>query len=321
MSVSIHSQQLVTFCKATADALRVDILRALSMESFGVLELCHIFEMPQPGMSHHLKILTSAGLLSTRREGNSIFYRRALISSGDSLEPLTTSFFSAINQITLDERTESRITEIHEQRAQRSKLFFEKNAHRFKENQDLIADLSVYASGIEDLLTNEDLPGSAVAIEVGPGSSELINLLAARFDQLYALDNTEEMLNAARSTLLPRYQGSVQFILGDLKQAFDTGVVADLVILNMVLHHIASPRQVFESVSQNLEPDGRILIVDLCPHDQDWAREACGDLWLGFEPSDLDKWANESNLQVGQSTYLGLKNGFQIQIRMFRKPG
>ena len=54
------------------------MLRALANDSFGVLELAQIFATGQSGMSHHLKVLAQAGLVATRREGNAIFYRRAL---------------------------------------------------------------------------------------------------------------------------------------------------------------------------------------------------------------------------------------------------
>lgn len=74
---------LAALCKATGDTLRLDILRVLRNDSFGVLELAQIFAMRQSGMSHHLKVLAKAGLVITRREGNSIFYRRSL-PAGDS---------------------------------------------------------------------------------------------------------------------------------------------------------------------------------------------------------------------------------------------
>src|SRR3954462_1825364 len=73
----VDGQSLPNLLKAAGDGFRLEILRVLAQDSFGVLELCRIFAAKQSGMSHHLKVLTSAGLLSTRREGNSIFYRRA----------------------------------------------------------------------------------------------------------------------------------------------------------------------------------------------------------------------------------------------------
>ncbi len=72
------SDQLAALCKAAGDPLRLNVLRALASDSFGVLELAQIFAIGQSGMSHHLKVLAQAGLVATRREGNAIFYRRAL---------------------------------------------------------------------------------------------------------------------------------------------------------------------------------------------------------------------------------------------------
>src|SRR3989344_9093174 len=72
------ADELAALCKAGGDPLRLNVLRALSNDSFGVLELAQIFAIGQSGMSHHLKVLTQAGLLATRREGNAVFYRRSL---------------------------------------------------------------------------------------------------------------------------------------------------------------------------------------------------------------------------------------------------
>ena len=48
-------------------------------------------------------------------------------------------------------------------------------------------------------------------------------------------------------------------------------------------------------------------------------RDTCGDLWLGFEENDLNHWAQKACLQIGQSSFLSLRNGFQIQIRVFKR--
>jgi ArsR family transcriptional regulator len=58
-------------------------------------------------------------------------------------------------------------------------------------------------------------------------------------------------------------------------------------------------------------------VTDLCSHDQGWARDNCGDLWLGFEPADLTRWANDVGLTDITSVYLAQRNGFQIQVRLF----
>ena len=92
----------------------------------------------------------------------------------------------------------------------------------------------------------------------------------------------------------------------------------DLIIIDMVLHTIASTAETFLAAAALLKPDGFLLIVDLSTHAQDWVRESCGDLWLGFDEDDLDNWAMKAGLEAGQSSYLGLRNGFQIQMRVFK---
>ncbi len=52
-------------------------------------------------------------------------------------------------------------------------------------------------------------------------------------------------------------------------------------------------------------------------HDQAWARENCGDLWLGFEPRELAGWALEAGLDDIASLFLAQRNGFQVQVRLF----
>ena len=78
LAESRDDTSLVTFLKAVADDLRLHILRVLSQDSFSVSELCTIFAVRQSALSHHLKILSDAGLLSRKKEGTATFYRRAL---------------------------------------------------------------------------------------------------------------------------------------------------------------------------------------------------------------------------------------------------
>ncbi|MCB1645079.1 MAG: ArsR family transcriptional regulator [Pseudomonadales bacterium] len=310
-------EPLLSFCKATADTLRLDILRVLSQESFGVLELCHIFETPQSGMSHHLKILANAGLVTARREGNSIFYRRALIGADDPLSAVMESLFETVDQLPMSTDVLGRTQEVHSERSARSQEFFARNVDRLKQNQDLIADYSHYSGCLSDLLSNENLDSEASVLEVGPGACYLLDNLAEQFTQVVAIDNSRAMLEKARSTLSRKHAGRVEFIHTNIEALSRPARLFDLIVLNMVLHHIPSPAGFFSQAARLLNPEGLLLIADLCPHDQDWAREICGDLWLGFEPTDLDHWASEAGFSKGQNAFLGLKNGFQVQVRLF----
>ena len=46
--------------KAVGDRLRATILAVLVEDSLSVSELCSIFDVPQPALSHHLKVLHQA---------------------------------------------------------------------------------------------------------------------------------------------------------------------------------------------------------------------------------------------------------------------
>ena len=147
----------------------------------------------------------------------------------------------------------------------------------------------------------------------------LLTELANKFKHLTALDNSEDMLEKSKEAIAKAENKRVRFILGDTSTARKHQIKSDLIIFDMVLHHISSPAKTFNDTASLLNSNGYLLIIDLSNHDQDWVRQSCGDLWLGFDEGELSHWANKSGLLTGPSSYLGLRNGFQIQIRVFIK--
>jgi len=315
------TEGLARLFKALADPLRLDILHLLRSGSFGVLELCRIVDVRQSALSHHLNVLAQAGLVSTRREGNSIFYRRALILADDPLSALKINALAALDKLSLSEKLAAGVQQVHDERSEQSLLFFERHAEQFLARQELVAEYSHYSEALLDLIDGLKLPALATVAEVGPGESPLLSALASRFSHLTALDNSQEMLNRARAALLqqPIDGNAVRFVHGDTRSLLDQQLQFELMIFNMVLHHIPSPQSTFQDCARLLKKGGTLLLADLSHHDQDWVRDTCGDLWLGFTEQDLDCWAMEAGLSCGQQIYLGLRNGFQVQIRLFNK--
>jgi len=316
----VDGQSLPNLLKAAGDGFRLEILRVLAQDSFGVLELCRIFAAKQSGMSHHLKVLTSAGLLSTRREGNSIFYRRAYLVPDSPLASLQQALFASVDQLPITDAVQTQLQELERERSLASQHFFAENAHKFREQQDLIASYPVYAEHMTQLLNNTPLRSWNLALEVGPGEGEFLPVLAHKFSQVVALDSSAEMLKKSRDYSQKHNLRSMEFIHGDTHMLAGKKVLADCIVVNMVLHHTPSPADIFQDLSKSLAPGGALLICDLCRHEQAWAREACGDLWQGFEPQDFSRWGNAAGLIEGQSVYFALRNGFQIQLRQFFKP-
>ncbi len=281
-----------------------------------MLELCQILDVGQPALSHHLKILASSGLLETRREGTSHYYRRALVDANDPIKQMRKALFDTLDQVPLEIELQERIGAVHRARHERSVSFFEKNARRFQDNQDLIVEYDDYAECLNQVLANESLEPDARVIEVGPGDSDLLCNLAARFSEVIAIDNSAEMLSLAEQRASQRDHNNITFVSGELK---DTRLSADLIVTNMVMHHLASPANFFNEAHAKLNSSGCFLTADLLAHDQDWTRDACGDLWLGFDPDELDTWAATAGFINSQSQYLGLNNGFQVQVRTYIK--
>jgi DNA-binding transcriptional ArsR family regulator/ubiquinone/menaquinone biosynthesis C-methylase UbiE len=307
---------ITVLCKAAGDPLRMQILKVLQQNSYGVLELCQVFGIRQSAMSHHLKILANAGLVATRREGTTIFYRRNPRNSNSDLQMLQQALFCSVDEASLDDTLGGHLTQINNDRASASVAFFNRNAARFEENQDLIANWADYGDSVEGFLDNS-IKATGTAIEVGPGYGQFLAKLSSCFDQVIALDSAREMLDQCELRATQQGLSNVQFTLGDTAAAEAQRLKADCVSLNMVLHHNPTPADIIADCVALLNEHGVLLITDLCAHDQGWVKDTCGDLWLGFEPEELTHWAGIAGLVEGNSLYLTQRNGFRIQLREF----
>ena len=68
--------ELATRFKALADPTRVAIVNCLSAaDEVCVCNLTETFDLTQPTISHHLKILREAGLVESSRRGTWAYYR------------------------------------------------------------------------------------------------------------------------------------------------------------------------------------------------------------------------------------------------------
>ena len=71
-----HAQRLATVAKALGDPIRIQLLDVLRKHAgkVCVCELVPLFDVAQPTVSHHLKVLRDAGLVESEKQGLWAFY-------------------------------------------------------------------------------------------------------------------------------------------------------------------------------------------------------------------------------------------------------
>lgn len=73
-----HASELARLFKAMGDPVRLRLLSLIASHEGGeacVCDLTGVFELTGPTISHHLKVLREAGLISGDRRGTWVYYR------------------------------------------------------------------------------------------------------------------------------------------------------------------------------------------------------------------------------------------------------
>lgn len=310
---------LATRLKAVADELRLTVLQVLGQSSFGVLELCEILDVRQSGLSHHLKVLSRAGWVETRREGTAIFYRRALPGLDDALH---LALLEQVDSTALPAEVAARLEAVQDRRAQRSRDYFDRlRDEATGPGRELIADYPQYAEVSAQLLRRAQPGGGELAVEIGPGDGQFLAELAPRYQRLMGYDSSAAMLEAAQRTLDERGVANASLQCGEWPGVAPDEAAADALVLNMVLHHMPAPADSLRAAARRLKVGGVMLVTELCEHDQHWAHDSCGDVWLGFDEQELLSWAARAGLEPLECQYLAQRNGFQVQVRTFVRTG
>nr|BFD88328.1 metalloregulator ArsR/SmtB family transcription factor [Streptomyces sp. Xyl84] len=73
-----QSAELAPVFKALGDPVRLRLLSMIASQQGGEICVCDLtpaFELSQPTISHHLKLLKQAGLIASERRGTWVYYR------------------------------------------------------------------------------------------------------------------------------------------------------------------------------------------------------------------------------------------------------
>lgn len=276
--------------RALADDVRLRILHALLGAELSVAELVEVLGLPQSTVSRHLKPLRDAGLVETRRDGTSIYYRRGpALEEGDFARGLQ----ARLREHPDAARDGATVRRVIEMRRQRSRDFFEKMAGRYGTLMQPGGGWEALAAALAAGFAGRDVA------DAGAGEGHLTLLLARFARSVVAVDHSKAMLREVRQRAkLAGVSARVRTEEGDLEAMPLAREAVDAVFLSQALHHAAQPAKALAEAARVVRKGGRVIVLDLARHNQEWVREQWADQWLGFEEDELRRWMTDTGLSV-----------------------
>jgi SAM-dependent methyltransferase len=269
-----------------ADPTRGRILLALDQHELTVGELCSVLALPQSTVSRHLKVLADEQWLATRQEGTSRFYSRS-----KDLDPGAGRLWSVVGDDlranASHARDQRRLNDVIAARRSKSREFFSGAAGVWNELREEFFGNAVGGGALLGLLD----PGWVVG-DLGCGSGHLTALLAPFVGRVIGVDASESMLEQARVRL--GELAGTELRAGELESLPINAGELDAAVLSLVLHHAPDPRLVLDEAHRVLKAGGRLLVVDLLPHERVEYQERMGHVWLGFSEKQVTEWLSSA---------------------------
>lgn len=289
--------RLLLQLECLADDTRLRLLRLLERHELGVAEICDVLQMPQSTVSRHLKVLTDGQWTRSRRQGTTHLYRTIL----DELDPSARKLWLLAREQTENWATtkqdELRLARRLSQRQGDAQAFFAGAAAQWdKLRGELYGDAFTMAAMLS--LLSDDL----VVADLGCGTGPMAAMLAPYVKQVIGVDNSPPMLKAARKRVgdMP----NVDLRRGDLSSLPIDDASVDAALLVLALTYVNDPAVAIAESARILRPGGRVIIVDLLPHDRDDFRRQMGQVALGFDTKALEQSMHDAKLSRVQVTSL-----------------
>ena len=270
-----------------ADTTRSRLLLLLDRHELTVSELCGITQLPQSTVSRHLKALADAGWIASRAEGTSNVYtmtRDDLDASARRLWQLVREQVGPTAAAAQDQR---RLQTAMAERRTKSQEFFASSAGQWDRVRDELFGDRFHLAAFAAFADHE-----AVVADRGCGTGQVSAALAPFVRRVIAVDASAAMLQAAKRRLQPF--DNVELRRGDLESLpIDDGRV-DAATLMLVLHHVPEPAHALKDAARILKPGGRVILVDMLPHDREHYRQQMGHVWLGFGEAQIERLLGEA---------------------------
>jgi len=268
---------------ALADPIRCRMLLLLEKHELTVSELCAVLQMPQSSVSRHLKTLADDSWVASRRDGTSRFYSMPvddLDAGARRLWPLIREQVALTSGAGQDDR---RLRGVLTRRRAKSQEFFASAAGGWDRlREDLFGD-TFFLWAVLGLIDPSLIVG-----DLGCGTGQLTETIAPYVKQVIAVDSSLEMLDAARARVAAAT--NVDIRQGELENLPIGSGELDAAMLSLVLHYSPSPAKTLAEVVRVLRPGGRVLVVDMLPHEREDYQQQMGHVWLGFSDKQIARF-------------------------------
>jgi ArsR family transcriptional regulator len=275
LSESAHRPLILDQMGVLGDLTRGRILLLLEHHELTVAEVCQVLQAPQSTVSRHLKALGDAGWLAARSEGTSRLYSLTREDLGGDARRLWQIVRAQVAAAAPVRQDGHRLDAVLASRRSRSQEFFSSAAGQWDRMREELFGRSFHLLALAGLLDTEWIVG-----DLGCGTGQASEVLAPCVRQVIAVDESAAMLQAARRRL--RDCDNVDVRRGGLEALPIDDAVLDAALCVLVLHHLADPGRALAEAARVCKPGGRLLVVDMLPHDREAYRRQMGHVWLGF---------------------------------------
>jgi ubiquinone/menaquinone biosynthesis C-methylase UbiE/DNA-binding transcriptional ArsR family regulator len=274
-----------------ADATRSRLLLLLDGHELTVSELCAIAQLPQSTVSRHLKALSDSGWVAARTEGTSHLYTMSREGAGGNghapAQQVWALVRDQVKSTAAANQDQHRLRAALADRRTRSQEFFASSAGKWDRLRDELFGDRFYLAALGGLAGADWVLG-----DLGCGTGQMSAAIAPFVAQVVAIDESAAMLQAARARL--RGFDNVELRRGALEALpIDDGHL-DAATMTLVLHHVPEPGRALAEVARVLKPGGRLLVVDMLPHDRESYRPQMGHIWLGFPEEHVHRLLSET---------------------------
>ena len=301
------------------DDVRLRILRLLAAERLNVSELTGILGIAQSGVSRHLGLLKEAGLVAERREAGYTYFKLTdQADPGASTAPLAAVLrqeFESAASTEMGRADDARLAEVRRLRREN----FDAHAGADTNERQLVPGRSwaAWARALGHLL-----PAVRVA-DLGCGEGYLTIEASRWASRVIAVDRSETVLKRARALAARRRVRNIIWKKGSLERLPIRDASVDVALLSQALHHAADPDRALKEAARVVVPGGRVLVLDLRAHDEQWVRDRLGDRWTGFTDAALQKLLEGAGLADVKVAVGARRTGdpFTVLIASGTRPG